>query len=211
MTVVRLPATDQELLDEDAAWLDASRVLEKTENLSQFSIMYNLKLPDKAVPHGSSITWKSDAPAVISDDGTVTRPSYQDGHKSVTLTATVTNGTGTVTKALQYTVLAWPDTDAPEIIKTDCSPENGSTEVPYNTTQITLAFNENIQRGSLGGTTCGITLEGPNAPLFYATIDGKKMIITLQNKLTPASQYTLKIPKTPSPICPGTLYRMMIR
>ncbi|SDC89628.1 family 43 glycosylhydrolase [Nocardioides lianchengensis] len=54
--------------------------------------------------HGSTVTWASSAPAVVSTTGLVTRPAHGAGDTSVTLTATVTVGAATATRAIPLTV-----------------------------------------------------------------------------------------------------------
>ncbi len=61
--------------------------------------------------YGSDITWESSDPDVISTSGTVVRPSYTVGDKTVTLTATITNGDATDKKTFKLIVKAVPMTD----------------------------------------------------------------------------------------------------
>ena len=69
----------------------------------------DLDLPRTGTAGGSSISWASDAPSVVSDTGQVTRPAagQPDGH--ATLTATLKKGSVTDTKTFEVTVL--PDFD----------------------------------------------------------------------------------------------------
>lgn len=56
---------------------------------------------------GSSISWLSDTPAVVSHDGqTIVRPVVGTGNVSVNLTATITKGIETDTKVFSLTVLS---------------------------------------------------------------------------------------------------------
>ncbi len=55
--------------------------------------------------NGSLISWSSDNPAVIAQDGTVTRPQAIEQDATVTLTATITNGNRSDTKPFVLTVL----------------------------------------------------------------------------------------------------------
>lgn len=55
--------------------------------------------------NGSLISWSSDNPAVIAQDGTVTRPQAIEQDATVTLTATITNGSRSNTKPFVLTVL----------------------------------------------------------------------------------------------------------
>lgn len=57
---------------------------------------------------GSDITWRSDNTAVISNDGVVARPSYENGDANVTVTATITNNGASDTKEFNLVVLKLP-------------------------------------------------------------------------------------------------------
>jgi hypothetical protein len=66
-------------------------------------------LPTVGAVNASTISWVSDKPAIISDDGqTVTRPVYGAADEVVTLTATITNGAAVETKVFTITVIALP-------------------------------------------------------------------------------------------------------
>ena len=67
--------------------------------------------------HGSSITWASSDPSVVSTTGVVTRPASGSGDASVTLTATIARGNVTETRAFTVTVLERPD--APGLVAED--------------------------------------------------------------------------------------------
>ena len=69
----------------------------------------SLTLPTVGTAGGSKITWASSDASVIAADGTVNRPSDEEGNKKVTLTATLTNGGETVTKTFEVTVIAKSD------------------------------------------------------------------------------------------------------
>jgi beta-xylosidase len=74
-------------------------------NLGDLSaVTANLTLPTTGV-NGSKLTWASSDPAIISAAGAVTRPSAAQGPATVTLTATVTRGEASGTKAFTATVL----------------------------------------------------------------------------------------------------------
>lgn len=68
----------------------------------------NLTLPTQGA-NGSTITWQSSAPEVISTTGVVTRPAVGSADATVTLTATAVNGTATLTKEFVFTVAAQTD------------------------------------------------------------------------------------------------------
>lgn len=74
-------------------------------NLGDLSaVTGNLSLPANGV-NGSTLTWSSSNPAVISNTGAVTRPNAAQGPASVTLTATITRAGATGTKTFTATVL----------------------------------------------------------------------------------------------------------
>lgn len=69
------------------------------------SVTTDLALPATG-SFGSTISWASSDPAVISDSGAVTRPGAGEDAAEVTLTATLTRGTGTATRTFVATVPA---------------------------------------------------------------------------------------------------------
>ncbi|PZG02626.1 family 43 glycosylhydrolase [Micromonospora deserti] len=79
----------------DAAALDLGDTSAVTENLS---------LPTQGAG-GSTVTWSSSNPAVVSDTGVVTRPAPGSGNAGVTLTATVTYAGYRVTRDFLLTVV----------------------------------------------------------------------------------------------------------
>ena len=71
---------------------------------SKDAVRHKLTLPKTvAEAAGVSITWKSDKPETVKDDGTVIRPAEAD--IQVTLTATLTKGQATKQKTFTVTVL----------------------------------------------------------------------------------------------------------
>lgn len=71
-------------------------------------ITNNLNLPTQG-SNGSTITWESSAPDVISTTGVVTRPAVGSPDATVTLTATAVNGTASLSKEFTFTVAAQTD------------------------------------------------------------------------------------------------------
>ncbi|MFF5187731.1 family 43 glycosylhydrolase [Streptomyces sp. NPDC000345] len=70
------------------------------------AVTADLTLPKTGTAGGSTITWASDNPGLVTDAGKVTRPTagQPDGH--ATLTATLKKGTVTATRSFDVTVLA---------------------------------------------------------------------------------------------------------
>ncbi|MFJ6000436.1 family 43 glycosylhydrolase [Streptomyces sp. NPDC092370] len=79
------------------------------------AVTADLDLPRTGTAGGSSITWDSDNPAVVSDSGAVTRPAAGHPDAHATLTATLKKGTVTDTRTFDVTVLsAFDDRTAAE-------------------------------------------------------------------------------------------------
>lgn len=97
--VAALPPGAQTRVDRDLAVLDLG-------DLS--AVEADVALPTSGV-NGSAIAWQSSDPAVISNTGAVTRPAASAGDATVTLTATLTTGGASATKAFEATVLAEAD------------------------------------------------------------------------------------------------------
>lgn len=74
-------------------------------------ITEDIILPKKT-EEGNKISWVSSNPEIVSDAGKVTRPSYGEGRKKVTLTATVDFGTKIMRQGFEITVL--PETSDEE-------------------------------------------------------------------------------------------------
>ncbi|MEU2772541.1 family 43 glycosylhydrolase [Streptomyces sp. NPDC007162] len=70
------------------------------------AVTADLELPKTGTAGGSAVTWSSDHPDVVSDSGKVTRPAAGSPDAHATLTATLTKGPVTDTKAFDITVLA---------------------------------------------------------------------------------------------------------
>ncbi|WP_270170646.1 immunoglobulin-like domain-containing protein [Paenibacillus sp. SYP-B4298] len=90
------------VLDYSADLLTEADFLGK--NTSKDAVTVNLSFP-AAGKYGTSIKWESSDPGVISDKGVVLRPTAEAGNSTVTLTATVSDGTRSVTKSFTVTVL----------------------------------------------------------------------------------------------------------
>lgn len=94
-TVVAMP-TDQDTVDMDVAAI----------NLGDLNtVVGNLTLPTTGASGLSTLSWTSSNEAVISTAGVVTRPSYEQGNQTVTLTVTATMGSNVATKSFTATVI----------------------------------------------------------------------------------------------------------
>ena len=88
----------------DVAAAKSSLAIKFASGDSATSITQDITLPAKV--GDVSVKWNSSNTAVISNDGDVVRPAFADGNASVTLTATLSKGTVSDTKAFSVTVLA---------------------------------------------------------------------------------------------------------
>ncbi|RHA38021.1 immunoglobulin-like domain-containing protein [Cellulomonas rhizosphaerae] len=73
------------------------------------AVTSSLTLPTSGAT-GTTVSWSSSAPAVVSNGGVVTRPSAATGDTDVTLTATVSRAGVSATREFTATVVALPDT-----------------------------------------------------------------------------------------------------
>lgn len=98
-TVIALP-THEEIAQADLAAIDLGDLSDVTEDIV---------LPAQGVSGLSTFTWSSSNEAVISNTGVVTRPTYEEGSKTVTLTVTATVGEAVVTREFEVTVRRLPN------------------------------------------------------------------------------------------------------
>lgn len=188
--VIPLPQTDAEAVEADSAWLSDSIIL--WTNPSRNSVTNDLNLPYTG--KYATITWASDNETLIGVDGKINRPHYSVGHQKAKLTATITVGDKTTTKTFEYTVLAIPDTDPPQLISSN--PMNNAVEVNYQTREILLTFNENVYaRNFLEAvlTENGVKME------FYARAKGNTISLLLSQNLSFGATYHLVV--KPAAVC----------
>ncbi|MEH6938285.1 immunoglobulin-like domain-containing protein [Bacillus sp. JJ664] len=76
----------------------------KQNNTDQNSVTTNLNLPTQGT-NDTNITWSSSDASVIKEDGTVIRPYFEDGNRSIILTATISKGKASMTKEFSLSVL----------------------------------------------------------------------------------------------------------
>jgi len=93
-------------LEAAAEKLNYSHILGANE--SENSVVSNLTLPQSG-EYGTTITWTSSNTAVIGVNGAVTRPAYEAGDQTVTLTATLSDGESTIAKDFVVIVTKLPN------------------------------------------------------------------------------------------------------
>lgn len=69
------------------------------------AVVADLALPATGASATTTVTWSSSNPAVVGDDGTVTRPAHGSAPVDTTLTATLARGAETRTRTFEVTVL----------------------------------------------------------------------------------------------------------
>ena len=118
-----------------------------TSGNSESSVTENLELPETIA--GVSITWKSDKPETVKDDGTVIRPVEAD--IQVTLTATLTKGQ--VTKQKVFTVTVLHDQD-----KLDVKTAYNKLEIGYETGDSKDAVTQNLTLPKTVAEAAGVSI-----------------------------------------------------
>ncbi|MFC3803698.1 immunoglobulin-like domain-containing protein [Cohnella sp. GCM10012308] len=132
VTVKALPETDAEAV----ASAKTALAIGYVSGDSATSVTQDLTLPG-AGASDTTITWSSDVLAAIANDGTVIRPSFTAGDRTVTLTATIKKGSVTDTKPFTVTVKALPESDAEAVASAKTALEIGyaSGDSATNVTQ----------------------------------------------------------------------------
>ncbi|WP_223593681.1 immunoglobulin-like domain-containing protein [Neobacillus bataviensis] len=101
----KIAAMDGLLLKNAANQLDYSMFINQNKNNDE--ITSDLLFPKKG-SFGTTITWESINQDIITNEGKVNRPSYEDGDQKVGIIATISDGTKTITKEFTVTVLKKP-------------------------------------------------------------------------------------------------------
>jgi uncharacterized protein YjdB len=102
---VRVAKMDDLLLQNAVAQLDYATFINKNE--SKDKITTDLVFPKNGT-HGTTISWESNNLDVITNAGKVTRPSYNEGDKTVKITAIVSDGSKQESKNFTVTVVKKP-------------------------------------------------------------------------------------------------------
>jgi hypothetical protein len=197
------------LTDEEAVTLDYNRIkIGDTLGLnpSPYAVTQNLTFSTES-PYGSVITYHSsvsDAFTFRSNEdqsitGLVTRPDYDENHRPVTVTVTITKGSQEKIKTFEYTVLALRDITPP--IPVSIAPAHNSIDVAYNTKETVVTFNEDIMPSD-GSNFYGywprflnITLNGSlMSDEYMVRFEGKKLIISSRVGFMPTGKNEILIP-----------------
>ncbi|MDQ0858832.1 immunoglobulin-like domain-containing protein [Bacillus sp. V2I10] len=93
------------LLQNAIKQLDYSTIINKNETKDE--ITTDLSFP-KTGANGTTITWESQNQDFITNEGKVTRPSFEEGNQAVTITGTISDGKNEATKEFTVTVVKKP-------------------------------------------------------------------------------------------------------
>ncbi|MCR4431500.1 MAG: S-layer homology domain-containing protein [Tepidanaerobacteraceae bacterium] len=189
LTVKALEQTDAEAVAADKEALTFNVI--KGANTAPDNITSDLVLPASGAS-GTTITWESSDTSVIGNDGKVTRPSYSQGDKHVTLTATISKGAAIDTKTFDLTVKALPfsDTFPPQVRATD--PQDNAPNVPVDKT-VAIYFDEDVQTGvNIGGIT--ITNQNGSTVDYVYELNGSILTLDPVKVLDHSAVYSVYLP-----------------
>ncbi|WP_248928822.1 immunoglobulin-like domain-containing protein [Paenibacillus hamazuiensis] len=161
--------------------------------------------------NGSTITWASSNPAVISADGkTVVRPAAGSSDATVTLTATITYGNVSATKTFELTVKAlWTDAQRVALDKEALAIDFGGADAAGSVTQpldtlptqgaygsaitwassspaVISADGKTVVRPAAGSGDATVTLTAYIA--YNGTVDTKAFTLVVKQQLTAAQK-----------------------
>jgi len=143
---ITLVDPDIALVAVDKAALTADSIKGENLDLSNITLSLANPLPPLGVS-GSTITWLSDTPAVVSNDGqTINRPDFTSGDATVTITATLTKGVVTDTKIFNLIVLKLPADTTPPAFESHI----GTAGTTGEATTIGVTINDNVLVVSAG-------------------------------------------------------------
>ncbi|MEC1772500.1 immunoglobulin-like domain-containing protein [Schinkia azotoformans] len=144
---------------------------------------------------GATITWNSDTPSVIANDGTVTRPANSAGDASVTLTATITKGTETTSKVFVVKVLKQSQTDAEAVANA-----KAALEIGYGTGDSINAVTQSVTLPTTGADDTTITwasdatnVIGQDGTVTRPTNGAGDVSVTLTATITKGGVSTTKV------------------
>ncbi|MFZ2658234.1 MAG: FG-GAP-like repeat-containing protein [Victivallales bacterium] len=137
------PNPDIAAVAADKAALTDDSIRGGNPDLADITVSLTTPLPSVGA-NGSAITWASNKTDVVSNDGqTIHRPSFTSGDATVTLTATITKGVVSDTKAFALTVLALP-VSSDKAITSFKILGAGSVNEGAHTVAVTLPFGTNV-------------------------------------------------------------------
>ncbi|MEA4920341.1 MAG: immunoglobulin-like domain-containing protein [Clostridiaceae bacterium] len=114
LTVKAVTLTDLEKAAEDYDYVYIVYAVADSASSVTQDLTFN-----EGVVNGSTVTWKSSNTAYVTDTGAVTRPSTGLGNADVTITATINNGSATLTRRFTVTVISKEPSSPSEALALD--------------------------------------------------------------------------------------------
>lgn len=195
--VVVSPNPDITSVAADKEALTESLILGTNTGLSNITAGLANPLPSSG-SNGSVISWASNLPQVVSNNGSVTRPAFAAGDVEVVLTATLTKGIITDTKSFTLTVKEAlnPAKDilsfnfaslSPQVIGS-ISGTNISLTVPYGTAITALVPTITISEGATTSPASGVAQNFTTSQAYTVTAaDSSTKIYTVTVTISASS------------------------
>jgi uncharacterized membrane protein len=153
LTVKELPQNDAQAVAADKSALTWSAIA--GGNPVQNNVTVDLGTLPPSGANGTTIGWVSNNTAVVSNSGSVTRPTFGNGDATVTLTATINKGASSDTIIFTLIVKELPQTDA-QAVAADKSVLTWSIIAGGNSAQNTVKVNlGTLPSSGANGTTIG--------------------------------------------------------
>ncbi|MDO8490131.1 MAG: hypothetical protein Q7S47_01810 [bacterium] len=177
-----------DLVAADKAALVASLIQGSNADLSHIATALTNPLPSSGA-NGSTITWASSNVSVVSNDGqTVQRPDFASGDATVTVTATLTKGSVTSTKAFTLIVLKIAPSTISTLSSSSYTVSAGGSSgtivgVPFGTPKTTFlaALTVNESHATLNASS-----------VSDPVVSGNTVVVTAQDGTT-ATTYTVTV------------------
>jgi len=113
-------------------------------DLANITLHLTDPLPPSGSVNASTITWTSDKPGVVSNNGqTINRPPFSSGDTAVTLTATLVKDAASDTKDFSLTVIKLNASSAKELIEFKIL-GNGTVTEGTHTVAVTVPFGTDV-------------------------------------------------------------------
>ncbi len=130
---------------------------------SSSNVTQNLTLTTSGA-NSTTISWSSNNTAVISNTGTVTRPTYTTGNQTLTLTATISRGGVQDTKTFTVTVTALPISDAEAVAAAKIA-----LSIGYGTGDSSSNITKNVSLATSGANSTTINWSSNNTTVIGNT------------------------------------------
>lgn len=171
LIIIKNPITDSEAVQQTKN----SLTIGYTSGDSASNVTQSVTLATSGVD-GTSISWISSDSSYITEFGTVTRPEYGSGNKTITLTATISKNGTSDTRSFTLTVIEMPISDSEAVAQAKSALGVGyaygdsATGVTKNVTLVTSGSNGTLIVWQTDNPAYITTLGAVSRPL-YATGD----------------------------------------